>query len=126
MEEQIIFKETESENLEIMSFKDSIFYMVFVMMVFPAVKGFIGDFFNMKFLTVRELAVMGITGSFDTISLFISALFPLGAEAVISKSIGRRDYDSIRADFTSAFRGCRYCGQRRTDCFKYCFVYYLR
>lgn len=81
MEEQIIFKETESENLEIMSFKDSIFYMVFVMMVFPAVTGFVGDFFNMKFLTVRELAVMGITGSFDTISLFISALFPLGAEA---------------------------------------------
>ena len=53
MKEQNILRETDLDNLEIMSIKDSVFYMVFVMMVFPAVTGFIGPIIRagpMKYL----------------------------------------------------------------------------
>ena len=84
---------------------DSLFYMVFLTLFLPSIVGFITDSFHLRMLTETNLATLSITGSIDSVTTIISTLFPIGAQAVISKTLGRRDDENVARDYTSITLG---------------------
>ena len=84
---------------------DSLFYMVFLILFLPSIIGFITDSFHLRLLSEADLTSLSLTNSIDSITTIISTLFPIGAQAVISKTLGRGDKDSIAREYTSITLG---------------------
>ena len=81
--------------------KESIFYLIVLIAIVPMITGLIGDFFCTRFLTEEEVAVMGLTGSVDTLLTALVAVFGIGAQAVCSKDVGARNPDESSRNYTS-------------------------
>ena len=74
-------------------------------MIPPTIVGFITDAFHLRFLTEQDLAVLSLTNSFDSVTTFLPMLFPVGAQVVVSKALGRNDREGIARDYTSVMIG---------------------
>ena len=81
--------------------KESIFYLIVLIAIVPMITGLIGDFFCTRFLTEEEVAVMGLTGSVDTLLTALVAVFGIGAQAVCSKDVGARNPGEASRNYTS-------------------------
>ena len=93
------------DKIELNSVAGSLFYLVFLSMVLPTIVGFITDAFHMRFLSEKDLGVLSLTNSFDSVTTFLPMLFPIGAQVVISKAVGRNDREGIARDYTSVMIG---------------------
>ena len=93
------------EEFELNPVSGSLFYMVFLAMVVPAIIGFITDSFHLHFLSEKELSVLSLTNPLDTITTIIPVLFPIGAQVVLSKALGRRDKEELARSYTSVVLG---------------------
>ena len=96
---------TFEEEIELNSVAGSFFYLVFLSMILPTIVGFITDAFHLRFLTEQDLAVLSLTNSFDSVTTFLPMLFPVGAQVVVSKALGRNDREGIARDYTSVMIG---------------------
>ena len=83
------------------SVKESIFYMVFLLAIFPMIMGLLNDYCSLQYLKETEISAMGITGSIDTLTTAIEAVFAIGAQAVCAKYVGSRDQRESSASYTS-------------------------
>jgi len=79
----------------------SVFYLIVLMAVVPMVTGLIGDFFCTRFLLEEEVAVLGLTGSVDTLLTALTAVFGIGAQAVCAKDVGAGNADEASRNYTS-------------------------
>lgn len=106
--ERLIENSTDKQSgdeIELNSVAGSLFYLVFLSMVLPTIVGFITDAFHMRFLSEKDLGVLSLTNSFDSVTTFLPMLFPIGAQVVISKAVGRNDREGIARDYTSVMIG---------------------
>ncbi len=87
------------------SIAGSLLYLVFLIQVVPGIVGFVTDFFHLQFLSEQDLSVLSLTNSIDTITTILTVLFPLGAQVVLSKALGRRDRDELSRSYTSVILG---------------------
>ena len=80
---------------------ESVFYLIVLIAIVPMITGLISDFFSTRFLREEEVAVLGLTGSVDTLLTAIVAVFGIGAQAVCSKDVGARNPEEASRNFTS-------------------------
>ncbi|MBQ3424499.1 MAG: MATE family efflux transporter [Clostridia bacterium] len=80
---------------------ESLFYVIVLIAVVPMILGLIGDFFCTRFLREEEVAVLGLTGSVDTLLTAMIAMFGIGAQAVCAKDVGAEDAEESSRNYTS-------------------------
>ena len=83
------------------SVKESLFYLIVLVAIVPMIMGLIGDFFCTHYLVEEEVAVLGLTGSVDTLLTALIAMFGIGAQAVCSKDVGAGNTDESSRNYTS-------------------------
>ncbi len=83
------------------SVKESLFYMVFLLTIYPMIMGLLNDYFALQHLSETAISTMGITGSIDTLTTALSAVFAIGAQAVCAKYVGSRDEKKSSEAYTS-------------------------
>lgn len=83
------------------SVKESLFYLIVLIAIVPMITGLIGDFFCTRYLAEEEVAVLGLTGSVDTLLTALVALFGIGTQAVCSKDVGAASPDESSRNYTS-------------------------
>lgn len=81
------------------SVKESLFYMIFLLTTYPMIMGLLSDYFSLQHLSETDISTMGITGSIDTLTTAMSAVFAIGAQAVCAKYVGSRDMILYHADY---------------------------
>lgn len=69
------------------SVKESLFYMIFLLTIYPMIMGLLSDYFSLQHLSETDISTMGITGSIDTLTTAMSAVFAIGAQAVCAKYV---------------------------------------
>lgn len=79
----------------------SLLYMILMIEVIPTVIGMVGDFFCTRFLREDELAVLGLTGSVDTIITAFTAILAIGAQVVCSKDVGAGNRREASLNYTT-------------------------
>lgn len=99
-----LFTELEGEY-RVDSVADSLFYLVFLLMVLPGIVGFITDAFHLKYLSETELGALSLTNAYDSITMIVTVLFPIGAQTVIAKSLGGKERENTAGDYTSIILG---------------------
>ena len=62
------------DEIELNFVAGSLFYLVFLSMVLPTIVGFITDAFHMRFLSEKDLGVLSLTNSFDSVTTFLPML----------------------------------------------------
>lgn len=83
------------------SVKESLFYMNFLLTIYPMIMGLLSDYFSLQHLSETDISTMGITGSIDTLTTAMSAVFAIGAQAVCAKYVGSRDEKKSSEAYTS-------------------------
>jgi len=83
------------------SVKESLFYMIFLLTIYPMIMGLLSDYFSLQHLSETDISTMGITGSIDTLTTAMSAVFAIGAQAVCAKYVGSRDEKKSSEAYTS-------------------------
>ena len=83
------------------SVKESLFYMIFLLTIYPMIMGLLNDYFALQHLSETAISTMGITGSIDTLTTALSAVFAIGAQAVCAKYVGSRDEKKSSEAYTS-------------------------
>ncbi len=68
--------------------RESLFYIILLIAIFPLILGMISDYFCSHYLSLEEVSVLGLTGSVDTLLTAMVAVFAIGAQAVCAKDTG--------------------------------------
>ena len=87
------------------SVRESLFYMILIIAVLPMSVSMLNDYYRLQYLGESQVAVLGITGSVESICSAIALVFPFGVQAVLSKMVGAGSIDRAKKMYSSVITG---------------------